>query len=45
LIFARASLVIESPAPRQAQAIYEERFSVEHSIRFMKDVHSRGAPP
>lgn len=36
LIFVPASLEIELPAPREAQAIYEERFSVEHSIRFMK---------
>lgn len=36
LIFVPASLEIELPAPREAQAIYQERFSVEHSIRFMK---------
>jgi hypothetical protein len=24
------------PTPRQAEAIYDERFSIEHSIRFMK---------
>jgi hypothetical protein len=27
---------IEAPTPRQAQAIYDERFSIEHSIRFLK---------
>ena len=26
----------EAPTPREAQAIYEERFSVKHSIRFIK---------
>jgi len=36
LIFVPASLEIELPTPREAQAIYDERFSVEHSIRFMK---------
>jgi hypothetical protein len=36
LIFVPASLETELPTPREAQAIYEERFSVEHSIRFMK---------
>jgi hypothetical protein len=36
LIFAPASFEIELPSPREAQALYEERFSVEHSIRFMK---------
>jgi hypothetical protein len=36
LIFVPASLEIELPTPCEAQAIYEERFSVEHSIRFMK---------
>ncbi|HET7239419.1 MAG TPA: transposase [Terrimicrobiaceae bacterium] len=36
LIFVPASIEIELPTPREAQAIYEERFSVEHSIRFMK---------
>lgn len=36
LIFVPASDEIELPTPREAQAIYEERFSVEHSIRFMK---------
>lgn len=36
LIFVPASIEIELPTPREAQAIYDERFSVEHSIRFMK---------
>jgi hypothetical protein len=36
LIFVPASLEIVLPTPCEAQAIYEERFSVEHSIRFMK---------
>jgi Transposase DDE domain len=36
LIFVPASPETELPTPRQAQAIYEERFSVEHSIRFLK---------
>jgi DDE superfamily endonuclease len=36
LIFVPASLEIELPTPCEAQAIYDERFSVEHSIRFMK---------
>ena len=36
LIFVPASDEIEPPTPQKAQAIYEERFSVEHSIRFMK---------
>lgn len=36
LIFVSVSDEIELPTPREAQAIYEERFSVEHSIRFMK---------
>ena len=36
LIFVPASVDAELPTPREAQAIYEERFSVEHSIRFMK---------
>src|SRR4030095_13649470 len=36
LIFVPASVEIELPTPREAQAIYEERFSVEHSIRFIK---------
>ena len=29
-------MVIELLMPREAQAMYEERFSVDHSIRFMK---------
>src|SRR5262249_24887939 len=37
LIFVPASREIELPMPREAQAMYEERFSVEHSMRFMKD--------
>ena len=36
LIFVPTSKEIEAPTPREAQAIYEERFGVEHSIRFMK---------
>lgn len=36
LIFVPASSEGEAPRPHQAQAIYEERFSVEHSIRFLK---------
>jgi DDE superfamily endonuclease len=36
LIFVPTSNEIELPTPREAQAIYEERFGVEHSIRFMK---------
>jgi len=36
LIFVPASDEMGLPTPREAQAIYEERFSVEHSIRFMK---------
>jgi len=36
LIFVPATVEAELPTPREAQAIYEERFSVEHSIRFMK---------
>jgi DDE superfamily endonuclease len=36
LIFVPASSDAELPRPREAQAIYEERFSVEHSIRFLK---------
>jgi hypothetical protein len=36
LIFAPASVEMESPTPLEAQAMYEERFSVEHGIRFMK---------
>jgi DDE superfamily endonuclease len=36
LIFVPVEIEIELPTPREAQAIYQERFSVEHSIRFMK---------
>jgi hypothetical protein len=36
LLFVPAPSHTELPTPREAQAIYEERFSVEHSIRFMK---------
>lgn len=36
LIFVPVSIGIELPAPREAQAIYDERFSVEDTIRFMK---------
>lgn len=36
LIFVPAALQAEAPSPRQAEAIYDERFSVEHSIRFLK---------
>lgn len=36
LIFVPASLESELPTPREAQAIYEERFSIQHSLRFMK---------
>jgi DDE superfamily endonuclease len=28
--------VVEAPTPRQAEAIYDERFSIEHAIRFSK---------
>jgi len=36
LIFVPATPEIELPTPRQAQAMYEERFGIEHSIRFQK---------
>jgi DDE superfamily endonuclease len=36
LIFVAASREIESPTPCEGRAIYQARFSVEHSIRFMK---------
>jgi Transposase DDE domain len=36
LIFVPALHEIRLPTPRQAPAIYQERFSVEHSLRFMK---------
>jgi hypothetical protein len=36
LIFVPSASQAEAPTPRQAEAIYDERFSVEHSIRFLK---------
>lgn len=36
LIFVPAAAQVEAPTPRQAEAIYDERFSIEHSIRFLK---------
>lgn len=36
LIFVAAATQVEAPTPRQAEAIYDERFSIEHSIRFLK---------
>jgi hypothetical protein len=36
LIFVPATPETELPTPRQAQAMYEERFGIEHSIRFQK---------
>jgi hypothetical protein len=36
LIFVPTTTQLESPTPRQAEAIYDERFSIEHSIRFLK---------
>jgi hypothetical protein len=36
LIFVPAAAQLEAPMPRQAEAIYDERFSIEHSIRFLK---------
>lgn len=36
LIFVPAIAQTEAPTPRQAEAIYDERFSIEHSIRFLK---------
>lgn len=36
LIFASGQPQTAAPTPRQAEAIYDERFSIEHSIRFMK---------
>jgi len=36
LIFVPAQEEIAAPAPAQAQALYSGRFSIEHSIRFMK---------
>lgn len=36
LIFVPAPKQLAAPSPRQAEAIYDERFSIEHSIRFLK---------
>jgi len=36
LIFVAGQAQISAPTPQQAEAIYDERFSIEHSIRFMK---------
>lgn len=36
LIFVPVTPEAELPTPRQAQAMYEERFNIEHSIRFLK---------
>jgi hypothetical protein len=36
LVFVAYAGQIEQPTPRQAEAIYDERFSIEHSIRFLK---------
>jgi DDE superfamily endonuclease len=36
LIFVPADQDTELPAPSQAQAMYQERFGIEHSIRFLK---------
>lgn len=36
LIFVPATAQIQAPTPRQAEAIYDERFSIEHPIRFLK---------
>ena len=36
LIFVPATPDTELPRPRQAKAMYEERFGIEHSIRFQK---------
>ena len=36
LIFVPAAAQLETPTPRQAEAIYDERFSIEHSLRFLK---------
>lgn len=36
LVFVAAAAQRSSPTPRQAEAIYDERFSIEHSIRFLK---------
>lgn len=36
LIFVPATAQVQAPTPRQAEAIYDERFSIEHTIRFLK---------
>src|SRR5262249_22680113 len=36
LIFVPATPETDLPMPREAQAMYEERFGIEHSIRFLK---------
>lgn len=36
LIFVPASPQAEPPSPREARAMYGERFGIEHSIRFLK---------
>lgn len=36
LIFVPARLQAAAPTPREAEAIYDERFQIEHSIRFLK---------
>ncbi len=36
LFVAGQSVKVEAPTPRQAEAIYDERFSIEHAIRFSK---------
>jgi hypothetical protein len=36
LIFVPVAAQVEAPTPRQAEAIYDERFSIEHSLRFLK---------
>ena len=36
LIFVPTVAPSAAPTPRQAEAIYDERFSIEHSIRFLK---------
>jgi len=36
LIFVPGAAQTEVPTPRQAAALYDERFSIEHSLRFLK---------
>jgi hypothetical protein len=36
LIFVPATPETKPPTPHEAQAVYEERFGIEHSIRFQK---------